>query len=326
MGERDAMAAVVQMAGVGGCRPGDAMRVTFSQVRGFVTVASTGSFTRAAAVLHLSQSALTTRIRQLEEALGLRLFDRNTRSVDLTDSGRQLLPIFLRLVGDLEDAVINAREHARRANGIVRVACLPSCAATLMPDLIAQFRALRPEATVVVEDAIDSQVRRLVRDREVDFGICAFQEEEPGLHFEDLFEDRLQVVHRPQDAIGKVSRVTVADLSRHPLILMKRGTSVRRVVEEAFAAAGCSPAQAYEVSCMSTAVALVQAGLGLALLPSTALEMRTRGVQARPVNDAAFGRRLVLVRRRSATLRRIAQAFAESVLIHAAQAPAMARA
>lgn len=325
MGERDAMAAVVQMAGVGGCRPGDAMRVTFSQVRGFVTVASTGSFTRAAAVLHLSQSALTTRIRQLEEALGLRLFDRNTRSVDLTDSGRQLLPIFLRLVGDLEDAVINAREHARRANGIVRVACLPSCAATLMPDLIAQFRALRPEATVVVEDAIDSHVRRLVRDGEVDFGICAFQEE-PGLHFEDLFEDRLQVVHRPHDAIGKMSRVTVADLSRHPLILMKRGTSVRRVVEEAFAAAGCSPAQAYEVSCMSTAVALVQAGLGLALLPSTALEMRTRGVQARPVNDAAFGRRLVLVRRRSASLRRIAQAFAESLLIRTARAAAMARA
>src|SRR4029450_3460481 len=91
-----------------------AMRVTFGQVRGFVTVASTGSFTQAAEALHLSQPALTTRIRQLEEALDIRLFDRNTRSVALTDAGRMLLPIFLRLVGDLEGAVMKARERAGR--------------------------------------------------------------------------------------------------------------------------------------------------------------------------------------------------------------------
>lgn len=326
MAERDAVATLIQMADVGGCRLGEAMRITFSQVRGFVTVASTGSFTRAAEVLHLSQPALTTRIRQLEEALDLRLFDRNTRSVDLTDAGRQLLPIFLRLVSDLEGAVVNAREHSKRANSIVRVACLPSCAATLMPDLITRFRAARPEATFVVEDAINSQIRSLVREGQVDFGICAYEGEEPDLDFEELFEDKLQVVFRPGDAIGKAPRVTVAELMRYPLILMNRGASIRQVVDEAFAAAGHSPAPACEVTYMSTAVALVQAGLGLAILPSTAVEVRAPGVQARPVDDAAFVRRLVLVRRRSATLRRIAQAFAESILIRDAPALVLAQA
>src|SRR5262245_37283032 len=97
-----------------------AMRVTFAQVRGFVTVASTGSFTQAAEVLHLSQPALTTRVRQLEEALELRLFERTTRSVELSDAGRMLLPIFMRLIADMEGAVLKAREQVNKADRIVR--------------------------------------------------------------------------------------------------------------------------------------------------------------------------------------------------------------
>jgi DNA-binding transcriptional LysR family regulator len=310
------VAALIQMADIGGCRLGEAMRITFSQVRGFVTVASTGSFTRAAEVLHLSQPALTTRIRQLEEALDLRLFDRNTRSVELTDVGRELLPIFLRLVSDLEGAVVNAREHAKRANGIIRFACLPSCAATLVPDLISRFQAERPEASFVVEDAINARVRTLVREGHVDFGICAYEGEEPDLLFEDLFEDNLQLVYPPGHPLAERPRIGVVELMGHPLILMNRGSSVRQVVDEAFAASGLTAAPACEVTYMSTAVALVTAGLGVAILPSTAVEVRSPGVVARPLDDPAFSRRLSLVRRRAGSVRRIVDAFIVRLLEH----------
>jgi DNA-binding transcriptional LysR family regulator len=297
-----------------------AMRVTFSQVRGFVTVASTGSFTQAAQVLHLSQPALTTRIRQLEEALDLRLFDRNTRSVELSDAGRMLLPIFLRLVGDLEGAVLKARERAHRANSIIRLACLPSCAATRLPELIKQFRSQYPESSFVVEDAINSQIRTLVRDGQVDFGIGAYEGEEIDLDFDDLFADHLQAVFSPGHALEALERISVNDLIRFPLILINRGSSIRQAVDQAFAAWGISTAPACEVTYMSTAVALVQAGLGVAILPSSAVELRSPGIAVRPVDDIAFVRRLVLVRRKSAALRTIVQRFIDTLMQACTQA------
>ncbi len=289
------------------------LRITFSQVRSFVTVASTNSFTRAAEVLNLSQPALTGRIQQLEESLELRLFDRNTRSVELTDAGRELLPVFMQLVNDLEGAVINARDQAVRTGGTVRLACLPSCAATVLPDLIRAFRADRPEATFVVEDALDTQVRARVREGEVDFGICARSDGEPDLDYEDLFQDDLQVVFRPGHPLAKIDKITVHELIRHPLILTTRASSVRKVVERAFAANGLGVMPACEASYMSTAAALVRAGLGVAILPSTALETRDAEVCARTIDAPGFSRTLVLARRRGVPMRRIASAFVDSI-------------
>ena len=289
------------------------MRITFSQVRGFVTVASTGSFTKAADVLHLSQPALTTRIRQLEEALDLRLLNRNTRSLELTEAGKELLPIFRRLVGDLEGAVNNAREHSRKSNAIIRLACLPSFAATLLPDLISKFQAKRPEATFVVQDAVNSQIRTLVREGHVDFGVCVYEGEEPDLVFEELFEDDLAVIYRPGHPLHSAKRVTMAELVQHRLILISRGSSIRDAVEKAFAAGGLSVSPACEVTYMSTAVALVQAGMGIAILPSTAIEVRSAGILARRIDDSGFVRKLVLVKRKSAMLPKVVQQFVDSV-------------
>lgn len=290
------------------------MRITFSQIRGFVTVASTGSFTKAADVLHLSQPALTTRIRQLEEALDLRLLNRNTRSLDLTEAGKELLPIFRRLVGDLEGAVSNAREHSRKSNAIIRLACLPSFAATMLPDLISKFQAKRPEATFVVQDVVNSQIRSLVREGQVDFGICVYEGEEPDLVFEELFEDDLTVIYRPGHPLHSAKHITMAELIEHRLILISRGSSIREAVEKAFAAGGLSVSPACEVTYMSTAVALVQAGMGVAILPSTAIEARSAGILARRIEDSGFVRKLVLVKRKSASLSKVVQQFADSVV------------
>src|ERR1051326_1226463 len=95
------------------------MQVTLSQIRGCVPVAAPGSCTRAPEVLNLSQPALTVRIRQFEQALDLRLFDRSTRSLRLTEAGRELLPIFMRLAGDLETAVNGAKARSRKAGRVI---------------------------------------------------------------------------------------------------------------------------------------------------------------------------------------------------------------
>jgi DNA-binding transcriptional LysR family regulator len=103
------------------------------QVRAFVSVAHLKSFTRAATLLHISQPVLTVQIRKLEEILCIRLLDRNSRTVDITRVGRELVPIFQRILHELDNVVVDTRALATQQHGVVRIAALPSFAAGLLP-------------------------------------------------------------------------------------------------------------------------------------------------------------------------------------------------
>lgn len=287
------------------------MHVTLGQIRAFVTAASTASFTRAARVLHLSQPALTSRIRQLEDALSLRLFDRNTRSVELTPLGREVLPVFRRVVDDFETAVVNARDSVMRAKRVIRLACLPSCAASLLPDLIRDFSRDNQGVTFVVRDALNNTIPTLVRSGEVDFGIAVEDPRHSDLEWAHLFGDTLLAVSGPDESSLGPSIIPSADtLATRPLILMARGSSVREIVDEAFAAAGLTALARCEVQYISTAVALARAGLGVAILPSTAVEIETMPeIRTRRIADPGFSRSIGLVQRKGSALHPTAAAF-----------------
>jgi DNA-binding transcriptional LysR family regulator len=290
------------------------VHVTLGQIRAFVTVASTASFRRAADVLHLSQPALTNRIRQFEQELGLRLFDRNTRNVELTTLGRDLLPIFRRVVGEFETAVVNARDSVTRAKGVIRLACLPSCAASLLPDVIREFQHESPGVTFVVRDVVNSNIASLVRSREVDFGIGVKEDVHSDLEWRTLFNDELHVVYASPGRSRVEPTSCAALLAQQPLILMSRGSSVRERVDEVLATLGISVLATCEVNYMSTAVALVQAGLGITVLPSTAVELKTQAdVRSRPIDIPGFAREIALVRRKGSTLHPSAEAFIQKL-------------
>src|SRR5450755_903965 len=109
------------------------MDLNLRQLRAFVAVAQLKSFTRAAELLHLSQPALTVQIRKLEDALRCRLLDRNSRTVELTRIGRELLPTLLRTLYDIDAIVLDSHAQSAGRLGTVRVASLPSFAASLLP-------------------------------------------------------------------------------------------------------------------------------------------------------------------------------------------------
>ena len=147
------------------------MNISLRQIRAFIVVARFSSFTRAADLLHLTQPALTVQIRQLEQALGVKLFDRNTRAVELTRIGRELLPVLERLLGEFDAVVVSTREIAAMRYGIVRIAALPSVAATVLPPLIARFKQHHPQIRVAVRDSVGGRINAMVREEIVDFGI-----------------------------------------------------------------------------------------------------------------------------------------------------------
>jgi DNA-binding transcriptional LysR family regulator len=217
------------------------MDLSLRDIRAFVAVAQTGSFTRAATQLHLSQPALTVQIRRLEETVGTRLFDRNSRNVSLTPVGRELLPTLQKSLHDMEHVLADARSLSDGTSGTVRIACLPSFAASLLPDLIRAFRQKLPDVTFQIRDVVANVVNALVRNEDVDIGLTGGETTDPSLDVLYAGEDRLVAVCPKGHPLAKRRSIGLADLLRTPLVLTARGTSVRAVVDAALADATTPP-------------------------------------------------------------------------------------
>ena len=286
------------------------------QVRAFVSVAHLKSFTRAAALLHVSQPALTVQIRKLEESLGIRLLDRNSRTVDITRVGRELLPVFQRVLHELDSVIMDTKALATQQHGVVRIAALPSFAAGLLPPIISRFRRSHPRMSFVVRDMIASRVNAGVRSEEVDIGITGGELSDPDLEILHLTHDQMHVVFPVRHPLQRKRKITLEDLAELPLVLMDTDTSVRAIVDRAFVAAGRLPIPACEAIYMMTAVGMVKAGLGVAVLPASAKEVRAEpSLKSREINDPAFARPIAVIKKRNRTLPPAAQLFVEQILV-----------
>ncbi|MGJ4944245.1 LysR family transcriptional regulator [Bradyrhizobium sp. HKCCYLS1011] len=291
------------------------MDVALAQMRSFVTVARLKSFTRAAKLLHLSQPALTVQIRRLEETLNARLLDRTSRSVELTRTGADVLPGFERLLQEIETLVLDVRGGNAAQRSIVRLAALPSIASGILPDAIQSFRNERSNVYFALRDVVAKQVLDLVRNEEVDFGVAGDEVAQPGIEIIFSLQDQMHVIYPARHRIGREATVTPEHLTQYPLIMMAADTSVRAVVERAFHRRGLIPHPACEATYMMTAVAMVRAGLGLAILPGSAREIRAeRDVRSRPIDDPAFARQLSVIKRTGRTLPPLSEAFATHLI------------
>jgi DNA-binding transcriptional LysR family regulator len=279
------------------------MDISLRQIRAYLTVARSRSFTRAAAETNLSQPALSMQIRSLEARLGIKLFDRSSRLVELTRLGRELAPVFQRIVRDLDETVSDIRDFARVGRGSVRIGALPSFAAGRLPEIIASFRKQIPDAEVIVKDAISSHVAEMVLSEVVELGVIGGQSIHADLDVIHRSEDRLCAVlpaHHPL-ALKKV--VSVEDMLAFPLILMDPATSVRASIDAALSRGKHRARVACEVTYMMTAVAMVRAGLGITILPESAHELRAEpDLVSRAIGDGRFVRSVAVVKKRRRTL------------------------
>jgi DNA-binding transcriptional LysR family regulator len=274
------------------------MNVTLRHLQAFCAVARLGSFTRAAAALHTTQPALSVQIGQFEDSLGLRLFDRTTRAVAITRVGQDLLPRAERTLAELSELVASAKGLGTKSSGRVLVAALPSVASSFLPEAIAGFQTQFPGIAVVLRDALGARINDVVNSGEVDFGVSGPPPADAHLQFCALGSDAMVAVSLGRIATAKGRRVAIEDLAKHSLILMSRDSTVRRIVEEAFAASGRLTTPVHEPAFMATAIAMVRAGLGIAILPSSAAEVRAaKDLVAHRIASRLMSRRIGIISR-----------------------------
>ena len=197
-------------------------------------VARFSSFTRAADLLHLTQPALTVQIRQLEQALGVKLFDRSTRAVELTRIGRELLPVLERLLGNSTRSSSAPGKWRPCATGLY---ALPLCPPSPQPCCLLSSPASSSGIHISASPSgiIGERINAMVREEIVDFGIGSDVEPDAELETVPLFEDEMRAVVPASHPLGKQTEVMLDRLIEEPLILMDTRSSVRSLVDRAFA-------------------------------------------------------------------------------------------
>ncbi|MGQ2904944.1 MAG: LysR family transcriptional regulator [Neoaquamicrobium sediminum] len=286
------------------------MRINFdfADLEAFLILSETGSFVAAAEHLGLSQSALTRRIRKLEEALGAPLFDRTTRSVRMTLAARRLRS---RAQGMLDEARETMRElkddtaeFSFQNRVIVTVAAVPSTIARVLIPAVGLFSAGQNEARVRILDLLANEVVEAVEDGQADFGVSSWAAPDGALLFEPFFEDKVVLVLPPDHPLAQTSGpLKWESLVGQRLILPSQGSGNRALIDRALAPEGLSLFWSYEVPRTSTALELVRAGLGVAALPLSAVPVANgSGIAIRPLVAPAVTRKIGLVYRRNSAI------------------------
>jgi DNA-binding transcriptional LysR family regulator len=267
------------------------MNLSLRQLRAFAAVAETGSFTLAARNLHLTQAAISVLVRELESELGVRLFDRHTRRVDLSDAGRDFQPYVGRVLRELDDAVHSVGRLRDKKKGLLRIGAPQLMACTLIPPLVAQFSERYPEVEVRLSDMPSDRLLERVLDAEVELAIGPDSPAASNLRQQTLMRDRHLLAAPTGHPLMRKRRVRWVELEGHPFVAPTRDFMQRLAPELSAASVECRLEPVHEVAYMTTALAMVAAGQGITACPSySAPLIAAWGLATRPLVEPEFFR------------------------------------
>jgi len=280
------------------------------QLRAFLALAEQRSFTRAAQQVHLSQPAFSALIRALEASLDARLFDRSTRSVELTVEGRLFEASARQLLGDFGAAVGHLRDHLQLRTGRVCLAALPSLAAGWLPAILAEYKAQWPGVELSLHDSLSDDCLDLLRGGVVEFALASTGANSAGLQTEVLCSDGFHLVCRKDHPLAKhkTAELKLKDLAPFPFVHLARNSSVRQRLDAALHPMRLNTV--LEVEHLATVAGMVEAGLGISVVPAlTLFHFQRPGLVTRALKITGLKRRIYVVQREGESLSVAAQAL-----------------
>ena len=286
------------------------------QLEYVLAVAEEGSFTRAAARLHLAQPSLSRQIRLLERELGVLLFNRGRGQalVTPTADGEALLPFMRRVLADVEATGAEARALTGMTRGSLSIGATPSLITQVLAPALVEFHTSHPGIELQVVEAGSRQLVRQLANGEVDLALVVLPITEPQVATTPLFDDPLVLAVAPDHPLAARHRVRLADLDGLPLVMFREGYDLRAVTLAACRDAGAEPRLVSQGGEMDGVLAFVAAGLGAAVVPAIAMPAESALV-AIPFTHPGLSRTVALAHREDRPVPRTAQALADQLTL-----------
>jgi len=289
------------------------LKPSLAELRAFVTVGELQSFAAAAKALHLSQPALSRRISHLEDQLGVRLFDRTTRSVGLTVLGGRFLGEVRGLVEDMDRSVLSLRDAAELETGDVTIGCVFSAVHHFLPPVIRAFRERHPRVLVrIIEEGAD-EVLASVKHGEADLAVNYIGMQDPEVEFAPLLKEPYVLACPVGHPLARSRSLRWHELANYPLARVSHASRNRLLIDQALAELPPLPRPVCEVRHVSTLIGLVQNGLGVAVVPRLALPTGRSDVVGVKLEQPPVSRTVGIIRRSGRSLSPAAASFARLV-------------
>lgn len=237
------------------------------QLEYFQVVAKLEHMTRAAEELSISQSALSRSISRLEEEVGVPLFNRQGRSIQLNRYGTIFLQRVDRIINEFHEALHELHDLNNPEKGVISLGFLHTLGTSIVPDLISAFRQLHPNISFqLTQNYTHSQLKQL-KNSELDLCLLAYTDVEPPIEWTKLWTDELFLIVPIKHPLATRKSVKLADMGNETFILMKKGFALRNTSERLFRKVGIAPQIKFEGDEVATVAGFVGAGLGISLLP-----------------------------------------------------------
>ena len=277
-------------------------------LRAVLAIVEYRSFIAAAAFLEISQPALTRTIKQVETVLGVALFSRTTRQVQVTPAGREFAGLAERLLNDLSIGVRNLRTHAVKHAGQIIVSSVVSLGGAMLPQLLADFSRRYPGMQIHLREGAHCDVLDDVCGGIADFGIGYMDNLPEALLVEDLRAERFDVILPRSHRLAAAKRIAIEDLRDETLVSLPRESRSRQAADSAAAAAGFMLRYAMTANRLATLLNLVRNAVGIAILPTSETGVGV-DLLSKPLSGAHFSCRIGVMRSRERELTPAAAIF-----------------
>lgn len=270
--------------------------ITLGDISAFVFVARLESFAMAAEELHITQSALSRRIKKLETSLGATLLDRTTRSVTVSKLGIEFLPQAERIVSDFHSSLKDLNEMVKVRKGIVSFSCNMTISDTLLPEILEQFKAAFPEIRIRVHEDSSPQAIEKVLNGQSELALAQLGEEHPELNFEALIDDRFVIACHKDHPLAQKKFTTWEDVADEHFVLLRNESGTRKILQRHLGSKYDVISNDLQVGHFHSQLGLVGKGIGIAAIPSLVrLSRRDLELATIPITEPTIRRRLGIV-------------------------------
>ncbi|WP_100641559.1 LysR family transcriptional regulator [Alteromonas facilis] len=289
--------------------------LNLKSINAFITLAESKTFAEAADKLHITQPALSSSIKKLEESLGGKLFSRNTRNVSLTNEGKVFLPEAKRLWGDCDNAMADMKRLFAVKQGSLTIAAMPSFAEGPLPKLLQRFNADYPNIRFRILDVVMEAVIECVLSGRTEIGFSFKPERDDGLVFSPLFEDKFIAVVDNSHPLASESELSWRTILAEPFIAMNRDSSVRLWLHQIAEQLDMPLNLVAEANQLSTVGQLVTTGMGVSIVPMLCRpQMLSKGLKCIGLEEDLLVKPVGIIKAKRRTLSVPAQEFWHAVL------------